>query len=655
MTALKKIALSLASIVPILSLSAQAQASINAAGVARDLMQMNSAPLKGFVGHPDGVWSKLRNDFQMAEVNPEIVRRHEQYYSTRLPYFNRIVERSEPYMYHIAQEVQKRNMPAEIALLPIIESAFVTSAKSRVGASGLWQFMPATGRDFGLTQNNLYDGRLDVYAATDAALTYLQYLHNLFGDWSLALAAYNWGQGNVGKAIKRAQAQGKEITYENLNMPAETRNYVPKLLAVRNLIASPETFALKLAPIADQPYFGVVTIDHAIDTAAAARLAGITAAEFERLNPGVVAPVVATQNVQRILLPVTKIDTFRANLKKADKNTLLSWDFYQPTAGEDVAQLAANTGMSIAEIKRLNQLSSNKLRASSTILIAKNSLATPVEPIFMPNAAPTMMASAAPQYTSPAPIQVAAPAPAPVQAAAPKPAPQNTEWVVPPSSQPNVVVLTPAKPAAPQPIQVAAAAPAPAVAMPIGGLPEAISVQTEPAVDDDPLLATLQLAEARHSASPSEVPPSSAPIRFAPSINTPAPTQLAAAAPAPRANVANQGNSVKLANNSASNAHIKVSYTPPVSKPAPAKKAEAPAAPRAKDLFYTVKPGDTLYSIAQRNNLSLDDLRKANKLSDNNIRVGQSLALIPAKADKSGAQTAGTGKKAQKGSKLIGS
>ncbi|MBP6115854.1 MAG: transglycosylase SLT domain-containing protein [Neisseriaceae bacterium] len=647
---MKKIALSLASIVPILSLSAQAQASINAAGVARDLMQMNATPLKGFVGHPDGIWSKLRNDFQMAEVNPEIVRRHEQYYSTRLPYFNRIVERSEPYMYHIAQEVQKRNMPAEIALLPIIESAFVTSAKSRVGASGLWQFMPATGLDFGLKQNNLYDGRLDVYAATDAALTYLQYLHNLFGDWSLALAAYNWGQGNVGKAIKRAQAQGKEITYENLNMPAETRNYVPKLLAVRNLIASPESFALNLAPIADQPYFGVVTLDHAIDTAAAARLAGITPSEFQRLNPGVVAPVVSTQNVQRILLPVTKIDTFRANLKKADKNTLLSWDFYQPTAGEDVAQLAANTGMTIAEIKRLNQLSSNKLRASSTILIAKNSLATPVEPIFMPNAAPTMMASApapAPKYTNPAPV------PAPVQVAAAKPpVSQSNQWAVPASSQPSVMIMAPAKPA-PQPVQVAAAPAAPSVAMPIGGLPEAISVDSVGTTDDDPLLATIQLAEARHSTPPSpSAAPNNAPIRLTPSIASPAPTQLAAAAPAPR-NAS--GNDVKLANNRASGANIKVTYTPPASKVAPAKKAEAPAAPRARDLFYTVKPGDTLYSIAQRNNLSLDDLRKANKLSDNNIRVGQSLALIPAKSSKQGAQTAGTGKKPQKGSKLIGS
>ncbi|EGK10086.1 lytic transglycosylase domain-containing protein [Kingella kingae] len=190
------------------------------------------------------LWLNLRQDFRMDEVNVGLVRSHESRFLANRDYFNRTLVRSTPYMYHIVSEVQKRGMPAEIALLPFIESAYVTKARSHVGASGLWQFMPATGRHYGLEQTPLYDGRHDVFAATDAALNYLQYLYGLFGDWSLALAAYNWGEGNMSRAIRRAQSAGLAPTYENLNMPAETRNYVPKLLAVRNLVNNPQAFGL---------------------------------------------------------------------------------------------------------------------------------------------------------------------------------------------------------------------------------------------------------------------------------------------------------------------------------------------------------------------------------------------------------------------------
>ena len=320
----------------------------------------------------NSVWAHLRGDFRMSEVNPELVRRHESKFVSSSAYFKRTIERSRPYMYHISNEVAKRNMPAEIALLPFIESAYVTKAKSHVGASGLWQFMPATGRHYGLEQTPLYDGRHDIYAATDAALNYLQYLHGLFGDWSLALAAYNWGEGNVGRAVNRARAQGLEPVYENLRMPNETRNYVPKLLAVRNIVNNPEYFGMSFADLDNKPFFKAVDIDQPIDLSAAVRLANISQAEFDALNPAFKSPVYIPKTGRKLLLPATAIATFERNYKKADRASLLSWDVYTPYADTTLSSIAAETGMSTAELKRLNGLSKESIAAGRSLLIAKN-------------------------------------------------------------------------------------------------------------------------------------------------------------------------------------------------------------------------------------------------------------------------------------------
>ena len=322
-------------------------------------------------GH-NSVWAHLRGEFRMSEVNPELVRRHESKFVSSSAYFKRTIERSRPYMYHISNEVAKRNMPAEIALLPFIESAYVTKAKSHVGASGLWQFMPATGRHYGLEQTPLYDGRHDIYAATDAALNYLQYLHGLFGDWSLALAAYNWGEGNVGRAVNRARAQGLEPVYENLRMPNETRNYVPKLLAVRNIVNNPEYFGMSFADLDNKPFFKAVDIDQPIDLSAAVRLANISQAEFDALNPAFKSPVYIPKTGRKLLLPATAIATFERNYKKADRASLLSWDVYTPYADTTLSSIAAETGMSTAELKRLNGLSKESIAAGRSLLIAKN-------------------------------------------------------------------------------------------------------------------------------------------------------------------------------------------------------------------------------------------------------------------------------------------
>ena len=320
----------------------------------------------------NSVWAHLRGDFRMSEVNPELVRRHESKFVSSSAYFKRTIERSRPYMYHISNEVAKRNMPAEIALLPFIESAYVTKAKSHVGASGLWQFMPATGRHYGLEQTPLYDGRHDIYAATDAALNYLQYLHGLFGDWSLALAAYNWGEGNVGRAVNRARAQGLEPVYENLRMPNETRNYVPKLLAVRNIVNNPEYFGMSFADLDNKPFFKAVDIDQPIDLSAAVRLANISQAEFDALNPAFKSPVYIPKTGRKLLLPATAIATFERNYKKADRASLLSWDVYTPYANTTLSSIAAETGMSTAELKRLNGLNKESVAAGRSLLIAKN-------------------------------------------------------------------------------------------------------------------------------------------------------------------------------------------------------------------------------------------------------------------------------------------
>lgn len=340
------------------------------------IMRLNSSildlpPTKQYF-QSGSLWSELRQGFRMGEVNPELVRRHESKFIASHSYFNRVINRSRPYMYHIANEVKKRNMPAEAALLPFIESAFVTKAKSHVGASGLWQFMPATGRHYGLEKTPVYDGRHDVYAATDAALNYLQYLYGLFGDWPLAFAAYNWGEGNVGRAINRARAQGLEPTYENLRMPNETRNYVPKLLAVRNIIATPQSFGMNISDIDNKPYFQAVEPDRPLDNEAIARLAGITQSELLALNPAFNVPAFIPKSKRKLLLPVASVQTFQSNYLNAAPDSLFSWEVYTPAAKTSLSDISTATGMSIADIKRLNNLNGNLVNAGRSILVAKN-------------------------------------------------------------------------------------------------------------------------------------------------------------------------------------------------------------------------------------------------------------------------------------------
>jgi len=267
-----------------------------------------------------------------------------------------------------------------VALLPMIESAYNPEAYSRAHASGMWQFIPSTGRNFGLRQNFWYDGRRDIVAATSAALDYLEKLYGMFGNWELALASYNWGEGAVSRAIARNQARGLPADYESLDMPAETRNYIPKLQAVKNIVADPARFGLQLAAIPNEPYFATVTTRQHIDVKLAAELAEISMEEFRFLNPAHSKPVINANAAETIVLPRTKIETFQTNLERHDK-PLLSWQAYTVKAGEKTHNIAARHGISVAELRQINGISSSAaLKPGQALLVPVKAGAEPNMP-----------------------------------------------------------------------------------------------------------------------------------------------------------------------------------------------------------------------------------------------------------------------------------
>lgn len=263
----------------------------------------------------DNLWIRIRDGFQMEPMNNPLEIEQVRWLSARPDYVNRSMARSSRYLFYIVQEVNARNMPTEIALLPFVESAFVTHAKSRAKAVGLWQFMPATGKDFRLTQNVFRDERRDVLQSTDAALDYLQRLYAQFGTWELALAAYNWGTGNVMKAQKRNIAAGLPTDYESLTMPKETRQYVPKLMAYRQIVLDPSAYGIVLPELENHPYFIAVDVSNDIDVALVIKLADIPAEEFHNLNPSFNKPVILSNANQQILLPFAHAEIFQENLK----------------------------------------------------------------------------------------------------------------------------------------------------------------------------------------------------------------------------------------------------------------------------------------------------------------------------------------------------
>ena len=325
------------------------------------------------VGQQKDVWERIRKGFDMKDLKDPRVEYWTNYYAARPKSVQTMAERSMPYIYHITKELEARNMPTELALLPFVESAYNAQAYSRSKAAGLWQFIPSTGTHYKLTQDWWKDERRDPISSTRAALDYLSYLHRFQdNDWHLALASYNWGEGAVKRARNRNAASGLGTDYLSLRMPDETRNYVPKLQAIENIIANPAKYGIVLPHIPDQPYFEEVTKTEDIDVSLIVKLANISMEEFKVLNPAPNRQVLLAQHRPRVLLPKNKVAQYKQNLKnyKGEKS---QWEGYTPNRGESMASIAQRYGISLDQLKSLNGYgrSQNVAMSSRTLIVPR--------------------------------------------------------------------------------------------------------------------------------------------------------------------------------------------------------------------------------------------------------------------------------------------
>ncbi len=317
------------------------------------------------------LWARMRNGYAL-----DLTERQKRidiqlnWYKKHQRYIDRTTARSSRYLHHIVQEAERRNMPLELALLPIVESAFDPFAYSHGRASGLWQFIPGTGKAFGLNQDWWYDGRRDVIASTDAALKYLQALANRFdGDWLLALASYNSGGGTVSKAIRYNKKRGLKTDFWSLKLPKETRAYVPKLIALAKLFKDPDKYGITLNPIPNKPYFDVVKVGSQIDLAQAAQLANISVEELYLLNPGFNRWATSPFGPHRLLIPVENTTQFKAELNSIPKNQRLSWQRYKVRSGDSLSVIAKKFNTTPSVIKQVNNLRSNMIKQNQKLLI----------------------------------------------------------------------------------------------------------------------------------------------------------------------------------------------------------------------------------------------------------------------------------------------
>ena len=319
---------------------------------------------------PADLWDRLRRGFDLPhELHPRIDAELK-WYARHQRYLERVSERARRYLYLIVEEVEKRGMPSEIALLPVVESAFQPFAYSHGRAAGIWQFIPSTGRLYGLKQNWWYDGRRDILASTRAALTLLQRLHRQFdGDWLLALAAYNSGQGTVQKAIRKNKRRGKPTDFWSLDLPRETRGYVPRLLALSILVEAPQKYQVRLPSIPNEPYLAQVEVDGQIDLALAADLAGISIDELYLLNPGFNRWATDPEGPHALLVPVDKAETFRARLRELPPQQRVSWKRHRIRPGESLLQIAKRYNTTVELIKDVNAIRGNLIRAGKNLII----------------------------------------------------------------------------------------------------------------------------------------------------------------------------------------------------------------------------------------------------------------------------------------------
>ncbi|PKO87037.1 MAG: lytic transglycosylase [Betaproteobacteria bacterium HGW-Betaproteobacteria-12] len=316
----------------------------------------------------DNLWDRIRNGYAMTNLNDDLVLHYQQWYQNRPGALRNMVERSRPYLFHIVEELEARGMPTELALLPMVESSFNPMAHSPAKASGLWQFIPATGKRFNLEQNWGQDERRDVVASTNAALDYLQTIYEMHGDWHLALASYNWGEGAVKRAVDKNEARGLPGDYASLRMPNETRHYVPKLQALKNIFGNPALVAsLNLPLIPNSPYFATLEVAQPMDVKTAAHLANMSLEEFRQLNPSHNRPIIKADTA--VVLPADKLEIFHHNLQN-HRAPLSLWQAYTVTSPERIDQIASRLGASTAELIQANGLPGNvRLAAGSRLLV----------------------------------------------------------------------------------------------------------------------------------------------------------------------------------------------------------------------------------------------------------------------------------------------
>ena len=329
---------------------------------------------------PSDIWVRMRSGFEFPVADPVAVQTHIDKYIKHPHLLKQLLHRGEPYLFHILNRLEQAGLPAELALLPVVESAFDPLATSPAGAAGIWQFMPATAADAGLDQDWWYDGRRDIIASTEAALDYLDQLHNRFdGDWLLALAAYNAGHARVRRAIRRNRDAGKPADFWHLSLPAETRSYVPRLIALRMIVENPHRYNISLPALSDTSYFSSVEIKGQIELSVAARLSGVSLVELQRLNPAYARSITPPDKDHRLLVPRLVEHAFRERLARLPQDQRIQSIRHQIRRGDSLGTIAQHYRTTVSELRKVNRLKGSKIIAGHLLIVPvaerENSLA----------------------------------------------------------------------------------------------------------------------------------------------------------------------------------------------------------------------------------------------------------------------------------------
>ncbi len=531
------------------------------------------APDKAF--NDADLWQRVRRGFAMGELNSPLVQEQENWYASRPDYIQRFVDRGSRYLYHVVQEVEQRGMPTEVALLPVIESAFNPQAYSRAKAAGMWQFIPSTGKNFGLKQDWHLDNRRDVLLSTHAALDYLQKLYGMFNSWELAFAAYNCGEGCVARAIQKNQRKGLPTDYLSLPLPPETRSYVPKLIAVKNIVLSPGSYGIELVAVENRPYFAKVAAPNKMDVKLAARLADMPEEEFAALNPASSRPVAASATGS-FLVPAEKADVFRENLEiyRSLNGPMVSWTNASAKRGESVSAVARRYGMTPAY-----------LRATAGPFKEKNGKLSHPITFMVPSQKQAQMIAAALEKKSA--IRAAQ-----AGAAEPEPVPSNAPILLASNS-------TELPSTAPTPTEATGADVAPVTAASASVANEPVAVVRTAAVAAPPAQTALvtsyrvQRGDTLFAVA----------RKFATSVED-----------LQRLNSI-KGGALQVGQVLKVTKSADVATMDKVSQPAQL----AIAKPAAKPTLYVIRPGDTLFAIAMKFSVELNDLMRWNRLTARSV------------------------------------